>query len=89
VKDGKPQFDLDQFDESFFRRLRARVELAGDAGIYVGVMLFDGWALHLSPRAGPRRQSSTADRLHVEQDQPARLTAPFSDELAVVYLRRA
>ena len=22
---------------------------AGDAGIYVGVMLFDGWALHLSP----------------------------------------
>jgi hypothetical protein len=22
---------------------------AGDVGIHVGVMLFDGWALHLSP----------------------------------------
>jgi hypothetical protein len=49
AKDGKPRFDLDQFDESYFHRLRERVELACEAGIYVGVMLFDGWALHLSP----------------------------------------
>ena len=28
---------------------------AGEAGIYVGVMLFDGWALHLEPAARPRR----------------------------------
>jgi hypothetical protein len=47
--DGKPKFDLDRFDEAFFERLRDRVVAAGRRGIYVGVMFFDGWALHLSP----------------------------------------
>jgi hypothetical protein len=49
AKDGKPRFDLDRFDEAFFERLRGRVVAAGRRGIYVGVMFFDGWALHLSP----------------------------------------
>jgi hypothetical protein len=47
--DGKPKFDLDRFDEAFFDRLRDRVLAAGQRGIYVAAMLFDGWALHLSP----------------------------------------
>ena len=49
AKDGKPRFDLDRFDEGFFDRLRDRVIAAGQRGIYVAVMFFDGWALHLSP----------------------------------------
>ena len=49
AKDGKPRFDLERLDDEFFDRLRHRVVSAGEAGIYVGVMLFDGWALHLSP----------------------------------------
>jgi hypothetical protein len=49
AKDGKPKFNLDQFDEAFLDRLRARVVEAGKRGIYVAVMFFDGWALHLSP----------------------------------------
>jgi len=49
AKDGKPKFDLDSFDPVYFDRLRERVIAAGKAGIYVGVMFFDGWALHLSP----------------------------------------
>ncbi len=49
AKDGKPRFDLELLDDDYFRRLRDRVVAAGEAGIYVGVMLFDGWALHLSP----------------------------------------
>ena len=49
ARDGKPRFDLDRFDEAFFERLRDRVVAAGRRGIYVGVMFFDGWALHLSP----------------------------------------
>ena len=49
AKDGKPKFDLSKFDQTFFDRLRERVIAAGNAGIYVAVMLFDGWALHLSP----------------------------------------
>jgi hypothetical protein len=46
--DGKPRFDLASFDAAYFTRLRACVEAAGQRGIYVAVMLFDGWALHLS-----------------------------------------
>jgi hypothetical protein len=49
AKDGQPKFDLESFDAEFFNRLRERIMAAGDAGVYVAVMLFDGWALHLSP----------------------------------------
>jgi len=49
AKDGKPKFDLDSFDQTYFDRLRERVMAAGEEGIYVAVMFFDGWALHLSP----------------------------------------
>jgi hypothetical protein len=46
--DGKPRFDLSRFDPAYYGRLRDRVVAAGNVGIYVGVMLFDGHALHLS-----------------------------------------
>ena len=49
AKDGKPKFDLDSFDQAYFDRLRERVISAGNEGIYVAVMLFDGFGLHLSP----------------------------------------
>jgi hypothetical protein len=44
--DGKPKFDLATFDETYFDRLRARIIEAGDRGIYVSVMLFEGFCLH-------------------------------------------
>jgi len=47
--DGQPKFDLSQFDLAYFNRLRQRVIDAGNRGIYVAVMFFDGWGLHLSP----------------------------------------
>jgi hypothetical protein len=46
--DGKPKFDLDRFDPAYFDRLRDRVIAAGNEGIYVAVMFFDGFGLHLS-----------------------------------------
>ena len=49
AKDGGPTFDLETFDPAYFDRLRQRAAAARDRGIYVDVMLFDGWALHLSP----------------------------------------
>jgi hypothetical protein len=45
ASDGKPKFDLDQFDPAYFGRLHDRIAAAGDRGIYVSVMLFDGWDL--------------------------------------------
>lgn len=43
--DGKGKFDLTKFDNSYFERLRSRVQAAGKRGIYVSVMLFEGWVL--------------------------------------------
>lgn len=40
--DGKPKFDLSQFYQEYFDRLRARVVAARDRGIYVAIMLFEG-----------------------------------------------
>ncbi len=47
--DEKPKFDLAKFDQSYFDRLRTRVKLAEDRGIYVSVMLFEGWGLQFNP----------------------------------------
>lgn len=43
--DGKPRFDLTRFNPAYFSRLRARVAEAGRRGIYVSVMLFNGWSV--------------------------------------------
>jgi len=43
--DGKPKFDLEKFDAAYFERLRSRLSAAGQRGIYVSVMLFEGCLL--------------------------------------------
>ncbi|NQT51989.1 hypothetical protein HQ576_08060, partial [bacterium] len=49
--DGKPKFDLAKHNPEYFQRLRARVKAAGQRGIYVSVMLFEGWGLQFAPKA--------------------------------------
>src|SRR4029450_624577 len=49
AKDGKPKFDLDRFAPAFFDRLRERIVAAGRRGVYVSVMLVEGFRLHLTP----------------------------------------
>lgn len=44
--DGKPKFDLTKFDPAYFERLRSRVLAAQEQGIYVMVMLFQGFGVH-------------------------------------------
>jgi Family of unknown function (DUF6298) len=48
ARDGKPKFDLSRFDPAYFDRLRDYAIAAGNEGIYVSVMLFEGFGLHLS-----------------------------------------
>ena len=43
--DGKPKFDLRQFDTTYFNRMRQRVIDLRQRGIYVSIMLFDGWSI--------------------------------------------
>lgn len=42
--DGGPRFDLTAFNPEYFERLRERVARAGGLGIYVSIMLFQGWS---------------------------------------------
>jgi len=42
--DSKAKFDVNQWNQTYFDRLRARVVAARDQGIYVGIMLFNSWS---------------------------------------------
>ncbi len=49
ASDGRPRCDLRRLDPAYFRRLRERVATAGERGIWVSVMLFEGWGMqHLT-----------------------------------------
>jgi len=49
--DGKPRFDLTKFNPGYFDRLQQRVAAARNHGIYVSVMLFEGWGLQFASGA--------------------------------------
>jgi hypothetical protein len=51
--DGKPKFDLQRFNEAYFQRLRERTAAAGRRGLYVSIMLFEGWGLMHANRGRP------------------------------------
>ncbi len=43
--DGQPKWDVSQFDQAYFDRMRQRIVAAGQRGMYVSIMLFDGWSV--------------------------------------------
>jgi hypothetical protein len=95
AKDGKPKFDLTRFDPEFFDRLRARVIAAGERGIYVAVMFFDGWAIHLSPapdhvKGHPFHVKDNMNGVGIESilDYQVLPLDPKVQELQETYLRR-
>ena len=48
---GFPKFDLTRFNRAYFDRMRARVMAAGERGLAVSVMLFEGWCVQFVPDA--------------------------------------
>jgi len=50
--DGGPRFDLTRFNHAYFDRLRRRVAAAAERGIYVSVMLFQGFSVEQKGTAG-------------------------------------
>ncbi|MFQ5808053.1 MAG: DUF6298 domain-containing protein [Armatimonadota bacterium] len=50
--DGGPKFDVTKFNERYFQRLRERVVAARDRGIYVAVMLFEGFSIEQKGTVG-------------------------------------
>jgi hypothetical protein len=45
AQDRKPKYDVSRFNQEYFDRLRQRVIDAGKRGVYVSIMLFDGWGV--------------------------------------------
>ncbi|HUU29238.1 MAG TPA: DUF6298 domain-containing protein [archaeon] len=43
--DSLPKFDLERFNQVYFDRLRARIAAAKERGVYVMVMMFQGWSI--------------------------------------------
>jgi hypothetical protein len=102
--DGKPRFDLTRFDATYFERLRARVDAARRRGIYVSVMLFEGWGLmhgnrgRAAPagwawRAHPFHSGNNVNAISIEgaDEIGARVHAlgnPAINDLQAAYVRR-
>ncbi|MDX1935000.1 MAG: DUF6298 domain-containing protein [Capsulimonadales bacterium] len=54
ARDGLPKFDLAVWNDAYFDRLCDRVDRAAERGIYVSIMLFEGWAIKwASPQNDP------------------------------------
>jgi hypothetical protein len=73
--DGQPKFNLNQFDEAYFKRLRARVAAARDRGIYVAIMLFEGWGMQFVPdgwKAHPFHPANNVNGLDGDVDGDGR-----------------
>ena len=43
--DGKPKFDLTRYNQQYFDRIRSRAVELGNRGIYISIMLFQGWSV--------------------------------------------
>jgi hypothetical protein len=52
ARDGQPKYDLTKFNPEYFERLRTRVAAARSAGVYVSVMLFQGFSVERKGRPG-------------------------------------
>lgn len=57
ANDGGNKFDLRSFNPVFFERLHQRVSQAGDRGIYVSVMLFNGGSIGNRRWKNPKGQN--------------------------------
>jgi hypothetical protein len=54
ASDGGLKFDLTKLDQKYFDKMRARTIIAGQNGIYVSIMLFNGyeWQFDTNPKDG-------------------------------------
>jgi hypothetical protein len=62
--DGKAKFDLSKLEQSYFDRMRERVKAAQARGIYVSIMLFNGWSVAKTKGAFALNNSWRGHPLH-------------------------
>ena len=83
ASDGKPGFDLNKWNVDYFKRIRQRVIDAGERGIYVSIMLFQGWSLNKLNIAGtdpfnshPYNQKNNINGIDVKDKGPDKDASP-------------
>ena len=89
---GLPKFDLLKLNQNYFDRLHERVSAAEQRGIYVSVMLFEGWAVQFEPgRAShPFNQSNNINGIHYG-DSPQNVHTLQNSEITAIqesYVRK-
>jgi hypothetical protein len=62
--DGKPKFDLEKCNPDYLDRIRRRLAEARDAGIYVSVMLFEGYGVQFQSDAWPNHPMNPANNIN-------------------------
>ena len=73
ARDGVPRFDLTRLDKRYFDRLERRVKEANRRGVYVSVMLFEGWETHsaqlpLGWEAHPFADGNNVNEIAADED---------------------
>lgn len=74
ANDEKPKFDLTRFNPDYFTRLRSRVRAAGERGMYVSVMLFEGWEVEFLDAwaCHPYNQANNINQVDADSDHDGR-----------------
>jgi uncharacterized protein DUF6298/collagenase-like protein with putative collagen-binding domain len=77
AQDGKPKFDLTRFNPEYFDRMRDRIIVARDRGIYVSIMLFEGWELQFTDAwtYHPFNRANNVNDVDADADADGRGTA--------------
>jgi len=91
------KFNLKKFNPAYFERLKRRVSAARDRGIYVSVMLFEGWAMQFSSGAWeghPFNQQNNVNGIDGDQNKDGKglefhtLADPAVTALQEAYVRK-
>jgi len=62
--DGRPKFDLERLDPEYLGRLEHRVGLAGSRGIFMSVMLFEGYGVQFQKEAWANHPFNPANNVN-------------------------
>jgi hypothetical protein len=62
--DGKPKIDLEKHNPAYLDRIRVRLAKALDAGVYVSVMLFEGYGVQFQADAWPNHPMNPANNIN-------------------------
>jgi Family of unknown function (DUF6298) len=99
AEDGKPKFNLNQFNQAYFERLRQRIIDAGERGIYVSIMLFEGNTPQLATPpsslvGSPFNVNNNVNGIDVDQNKDGKaleaytLSVPEVTAIQAAYVRK-